>query len=108
MLVNPRRELDPRGRFTRLWRDRGFLAPRYRRVSAVLSLERRFTDRAAWSVAVAEERFALPNTVDIDHIALVVHNPYALHPISHQVFSTLPQLVHDQGRVHWTDGAEIV
>jgi hypothetical protein len=108
MFVNPRREMDPRGRFTRLWRDRGFFAPRYRRVSAVLSLERRFTDRAAYSVAVAEERFALPNTVDIDHVALLVHNPYALVPISHQVFSAIPQLIREQGHVRWTDGAAIV
>jgi hypothetical protein len=50
----------------------------------------------------------LPNTVDIDHVGIVVHNPYALAPISRGVFSALPQLVHERGRVHWTDGAPVL
>jgi hypothetical protein len=75
-------------------------------------LERRFRDLAAYSAAVAEERFALPNTFTIDHVALVVHNPYAVTPVSHDIFASVPQLLSGllsgQGRLYWTDGAELL
>jgi hypothetical protein len=108
MFVNPRRALDPRGRFTRLWRDRGFLSPRYRRVSLVLSLERKYIDRAMYDEAIARQRFDLPNTMLVEHVVLAVHNPYAVSPIDRAVFSHVPQLIVDEGMLQWTDGARVM
>lgn len=108
MFVNPRRDLDVRGRFTRLWRDRGFLSPRFRRVSLVLSLERRVIDRAMYDDSVFRQRFDLPNTIVIEHVVLAVHNPYTVAPIDREVFSHVPQLIVEQGILQWTDGAKLM
>ena len=103
-LVNPRHELDPRGRFTRLWKNGGAPAPRYRRVGLVLSLEWEYFDRADFNAAIARERFYLPNTVLIKHNPLAVHNPYAEAPIGRELFAHVPQLFSDTGPFQWSDG----
>jgi hypothetical protein len=61
--------------------------PRFTRVSAVLCIEE------------------LPGVQQIEHSALIVHNPYAKLRISETLWGNLPQLAVRGDQMAWTDGA---
>lgn len=97
------------------------------RVSAVATVEERLFEKAAYRCGYTPEQMAeardrgdknLMNVILydalwakyqresptwIEHDVFVVHNPYALHRISEDVFAAFPQLVVRGGGMVWTD-----
>ena len=65
--------------------------PGYRRISAIICIEERM-----------REQHPLPKW--IDHDVLVLHNPYAYHPLPSESWNEFPQLVPVGHEMKWTDG----
>ena len=100
--------------------------PAYRRISAIVCIEETIVERYPFpdSMALLDEgqlaqlwplwertcdlHFSLDNRMWIEHHVLVLHNPYAYHAISHELFCRYPQLVPVGEKMQWTDGASIV
>lgn len=98
--------------------------PGNRRISAILVIEEVWTERypfpnpfdlldetrsqdwPAWE-RQRELHWSDQNCVWVDHKVLVVHNPHAYHPVSHDAFARFPQLVPVGDIMKWTDGAEV-
>jgi len=121
-------EFDPAGKFFRTTRPDGKVMkadgfPAHRRISALLCIEEfvehmcPMPDYRAFAIpdlpvdirdALLDQhwRYHRPdNQTWIDHAVMVVHNPYALHPLSQASWNEFPQFVFDTDGVgQWTDG----
>jgi hypothetical protein len=100
--------------------------PAYRRISAILCIEETMTERFPFPNPIPlineetrsqllplwERACDLYNRVDncawIEHNVLVLHNPYAYHALSHNVFAPHPLLVPVAEQLQWTDGEAVV
>lgn len=71
--------------------------PAYRRVSALLCIEERLVEKGTPSGT---------SVTWVDHNVLVLHNPYAYHPVSPDIWDEFPQLVPVGNHMEWTDGYE--
>lgn len=102
--------------------------PAYRRISAVMCIEEMIKDKypdpfpRLYELATADKRSAreywplykrnrhaylsTSNESWILHNVMILHNPYAYHPIPENTFGDLPQLVQRDGNMIWTDGYE--
>lgn len=69
--------------------------PAYRRVSSILCIEEKIVER---------DPFSSENNKWIGHDVLVLHNPFAYHPISLELFRDFPQFVPVENEMRWTDG----
>lgn len=87
----PRSVLVPDASFTKKWPDH-----RYTRVGAVMCILERSVEARFGSAAPR-----------IDHDVLVLHNPHALRPVPHEIFSRVPQFVETDDGLVWTDGAAL-
>jgi hypothetical protein len=129
-LENQRLAFDPHGKFLLRTRPGGKPLkpdglPANRRVSAILCIEERtfethpfpadeafvasVTDRERSELfRIIERNQALysshVNKLCMAHDVLVLHNPYAYHPISEATWSDYPQLVRRGDGMVWTDG----
>ena len=124
-------KFQPDGKFLNTERPGGKLLkpdgfPGYRRISAILCIEERYEEKYPLSVpffALDEElrhslwpywehardlHFSHENEAWIDHNVLVLHNPYAYHAISEELFREYPQLVPVGDEMQWTDGEEVI
>ncbi len=121
-------EFDPTGKFFRTTCPNGKPLkldgfPAHRRVSALLCIEEvmdsmcPMPDYRAFMVrglpvglrdAVYEQHCRynrLDNQMWVDHAVILVHNPYALHPLSQGPWIQFPQLIfNEHGVGSWTDG----
>jgi hypothetical protein len=80
------------GRLAKRWPSpSGDFKTHLTRISAVLSIEE----------TVLEDEHG---NARVQHSALVVHNPFAAHPIAIDSFGDLPQFVPVVGEMAWTDG----
>ena len=68
--------------------------PAYRRISAVVCIEE-------------EMKPCGSDLMWVDHRVLVLHNPYAYHPLSQVMFQEFPQLVPVWNEMQWTDGHQV-
>jgi len=100
--------------------------PGYRRISAVVCIEETIREKYPFPnpLALLEEKSrsqiwplwerqrdlhaSEENEVWIDHNILVLHNPYAYHAVSQQIFAEFPQLVPVGDVMEWTDGEEVI
>lgn len=127
---DPRLEFSPHGKFLnpklpdgRLLKRDGL--PAYRRIGAIVCIEETVVAKypdprpvlLAASVAKRDQGelmnlfvrardayLSSENEMWIDHRAVVLHNPYAYHPVAEDTWRAVPQLVpRDQGMI-WTDG----
>lgn len=92
---------SPEGKFLNTNRPNGKAVkpdgfPSYRRISALLCLEERLVERYPFSVSPRNENW-------VEHDALVLHNPYAYHPLSPEPWRMFPQLLPVEGEMRWTD-----
>ena len=121
----------PDGRFLNTTTPRGGSLkadgfPAYRRISVVLCVEETTEERYPFPnpLALLDEgqraevwplwerardlHWSTENRVWIEHNVLVMHNPYAYHAISQDVFCQYPQLIPVGDEMQWTDGEEVV
>ena len=114
------------GRFLKSQKSKPDGFPGYRRISAILCIEESVIDRypfpdptlllpeetrsqlgPLWEQA-RDRHFSPENRAWVDHNVLVLHNPHAYHPISHDLFAEYPQLVPVDDHMEWTDGEEVI
>jgi hypothetical protein len=100
--------------------------PAYRRISAIVCIEETIAERypfpdpmplldeeqrgrlwPLWERA-RDLHFSAENRAWIEHNVLVLHNPYAYHAISHELFCQYPQLIPVGDQMQWTDGEEVI
>ena len=95
--------------------------PAYRRVSAILCIEEKFLQKYPHPLdyifgslrnqacpnlnKAGELHYSQDNKMWIEHDVLVLHNPYAYHPLSQEPWKELPQFVPINSEMKWTDGA---
>ena len=48
------------------------------------------------------------NRAWVDHNILVLHNPYAYHPVAQEVWRSFPQFVPVGDQMEWTDGEKVI
>lgn len=99
--------------------------PAYRRVSAILCIEEKLVERhpmpdpfallpeesrgeiwPLWKKA-RDLHLSCKNHKWIEHDVLVLHNPFAYHPLSQEIFKAFPQFVRVEKGMRWTDDYEI-
>jgi len=95
--------------------------PAYRRISAIICIEEKRWEKyphpnplellqkehrneiwPMWEKA-QKQYFSQDNEIWIDHDVLVLHNPYAYHPINKDMWNEFPQFVPEKGVMKWTD-----
>lgn len=95
--------------------------PGYRRISAVVTIEEKivekhpypssfaFLDREhlaeIWPMWKRENRlhYSTDNMKWVEHDVLVLHNPFAYHPVSPEMWERFPQFVEVDGEMRWTN-----
>ncbi len=82
----------PEGRFLKQWKNE--TAPRYKRVSAVITIEEK----------LREEK----HDVWFDHNILVLYNPHAEVPCGEINWGNAPQFRQDGNHMKWTDGKRLL
>lgn len=93
-MTGPARSIfSPDGKFLSL-RYKSGRDTAFRRVGAVVSIE-------GWPVT--RNTNIHPRT-HIEHKVLVLHNPFAHHPIPENIWGDSPQFVQKDGTMSWTDG----
>jgi len=100
--------------------------PGYRRISAVVTIEEKIVEKhpypspfalldrehlaEIWPMWKRENRlhYSTDNMKWVEHDVLVLHNPFAYHPVSPEMWKRFPQFVEVYGEMKWTDryGAE--
>jgi len=99
--------------------------PAYRRISAILCLEEKVVDkypppthsfvlslfdqerlRRIWPILKKawDLYYSRNNEKWVEHDVIVLHNPYAYHALSPEMWRAFPQLVFVDGEMRWTDG----
>lgn len=95
--------------------------PGYRRISAVLTIEEKIAEThpypspfalldrehldEIWPMWKAENRlhYSSDNRKWVEHDVLVLHNPFAYHPVPPAIWQRFPQFVEIDGEMNWTD-----
>ncbi len=96
--------------------------PAHRRISAIVCIEEKLAERyplpdpfillneesrgelcRRWREA-RDLHFSNDNTKWIEHDVLVLHNPFALHPLEREIWNEFPQFLPVDGKMIWTDG----
>jgi hypothetical protein len=121
----------PEGKFLNPNRPGGGLLkrdglPAYRRISIVLCIEEKLAEKhpcpsplalldqdhryEVWPIWKRERDLCLgpDNEKWVDHDVLVLHNPYAYHPLPQDMWSKFPQFVPVGDEMKWTDGQKVV
>lgn len=100
--------------------------PAYRRISVMVCIEEHLAEKyplpspffvlddhlrnSFWPdyKRVCHQHFGEDNDIWIDHDVLVIHNPYAYHPVPPEMWREFPQLVPAGDVMEWTDGRQVV
>ena len=132
-LENHRWQFSPQGKFLGTTRPGGKPLkpdgfPAYRRISTIIGIETKVVEKVVDPAHVAllaslvksgrgelfrmydETRKAYnspANEAWVDHNVLVLHNPYAYHPIPSEPWNDFPQLICDERGMCWTDGHDV-
>ncbi len=95
--------------------------PGYRRISAVVTIEEKIVEKHPYPSPLAlldkehlgeiwpkwkrENRlhYSTDNKKWFEHDVLLLHNPFAYHPFSPEMFERFPQFVEVDGEMRWTD-----
>jgi hypothetical protein len=95
--------------------------PGYRRISAVVTIEEKIVEAhpypspfallarehldEIWPIWKRENRlhYSSDNRKWVEHDVLVLHNPFAYHPVSSVMWEDIPQFVEVDGEMKWTD-----
>ena len=80
-------EVRASGHFLKRFKANG--APRFTRVSSVISIEETIDEGLSY----------------VEHNALVIHNPYSTKPLSREIWKDIPQFISEENEIKWTDGA---
>lgn len=120
----------PEGRFLNPNRENGKLLkpdgfPAHRRISAIITIEQVVKQKYPYpnpAILLVDEgrgerwnyfqkavelHYSKENSMWVEHYVLVLHNPYAYHPIEQNIFGQFPQLITNGDLLEWTDGTPI-
>ena len=122
-VTEPKSEFFAEGKFFNNKRPGGKLfkprdsMPAYQRVSALMCIEERVVESDPEAALLsprgdderreADRRIA-QNRIWIEHEVVVLHNPFAYHPIRTDLFQEFPQCVPAESKMIWSDGHSTV